>query len=138
MAVLVGAMRSEGLDARRADWEQKSTITALKDRAVDLFLAATVRYSTFGIAEFVILWIAARAGEAVVNQAVQIAVEWLRERHRQEPEGRARTKSVRIVRYEEDRVVEIEIVELESADSEPTRRPPMGFEGVTPTKPPGR
>ncbi|MDQ5830360.1 MAG: hypothetical protein M3324_10995, partial [Actinomycetota bacterium] len=36
--------------------------------------------------EFVYLWIAARAGEAIINQVVQLAVEWMRARFRQNPQ----------------------------------------------------
>lgn len=85
--------------------------------------------------EVVFLWVGARAGEAVVNQVVQLAIEWMRGRFRQDPED-TRAKGAHIIRYEDDESKVSEIVELKSAEEEPVRRSPRDdFEHYTQKKP---
>ena len=81
-----------------------------------------------------LIWLAARTSEAVINQVVGDVVEWMRDRFRQNPESR-RPKAALIVLYEGDEGVTSEVVELKSADTEPARRLPEEFERYTRTKP---
>lgn len=85
--------------------------------------------------EFVYLWIAARAGEAVINQVVQLAVEWMKARFRQNPQD-TRLRGARIFLYEGDEGETSVVIELKSADADPLHREPKDFERYTQTKPP--
>jgi hypothetical protein len=112
---LITTLRDEGLDARRKYLEQKG----------------------FGVTwwEVVLFWLAARTGEAVVNQVVGDAVEWMKDRFRQHPESN-RPKCAIIILYEGDEGQASEVIELPSADAEPVRRPAHEFERYTRTRPP--
>ncbi len=57
----------------------------------------------FGVTwwEVVLIWMAARTGEAVINQLVGDVVEWMRDRFRQNPESK-RPKVALLVFYEGD------------------------------------
>jgi hypothetical protein len=85
--------------------------------------------------EVVFLWVGARAGEAVINQVAHIAIEWMRERFRQNPED-TRARAAQIILYEGDDGQVSEVVELKSADGEPIRRSPKDFERYTQKIPP--
>ena len=112
---LIEALRAEGLDARISYDEQPG--------------------GGMEPVEFVFLWLAARSGEAVINQVIQLAVEWMRERFRQDPED-TRLRGARIFLYEGDEGEVSVIVELDSADQEPVYRSPKDFERYTEKKPP--
>jgi hypothetical protein len=85
--------------------------------------------------DLIVLWVAARAGEAVIHQVVQMAIRWMRRRFRQYPEDPPRSRFAEIVLYEGDEGELFEIVELRSADEEPIRRSPADFEHYTRKKP---
>jgi hypothetical protein len=85
--------------------------------------------------DLIVLWVAARAGEAVIEQVVQMAIRWMRRRFRQYPEDTPRPRYTRIMLYEGDEGEVLEIIELRSADEEPIRRSPEDFERYTRTKP---
>lgn len=84
--------------------------------------------------EVVFIWVGARAGEAVINQVVQMAIAWMRERFKEDPQD-TRARGAHIILYEGDEGKISEIVKLESADEEPVRRRPEGFERYTQKKP---
>lgn len=84
--------------------------------------------------ELVFLWVGARAGEAVVNQVVQMATAWMREQFRQDLRD-TRARGAHIILYEGDEGRVFEIVELKSADEEPVRRSLEDFERYTQKKP---
>jgi hypothetical protein len=77
-----------------------------------------------GLYETVAIWLALRAGEAVVNEAVRVVVEWMRGRFRQDPNNR-RPKRALIVLYEGDEARLSEVIELEAADAAPLRKLPQ-------------
>ena len=135
---LVGALRAEGLDARRVRPEWKGVGTTLREAAARVYFAFSIRFYIPLTTEVVIIWFAATTGAAVINQAVQIAAEWLRDRSRQDPEhGNRRKVVVQIGGYEGEEGWVYEIIELESGSSEPTRRAPTAFERYTRKKPAG-
>lgn len=84
--------------------------------------------------EVVFLWVGARASEAVINQVVQMATAWMRERFRQDPRD-TRARGAHIILYEGDEGRVFEVVELKSAEEEPVRRSPEDFERYTQKKP---
>jgi hypothetical protein len=89
---LIDALKDEGLDARRAHLEQKG----------------------YGVTwwEVVLIWVAARTAEAVIDQVVGDVVKWMRDRFRQNPESR-RAKAALIVPYEGDEGMTSKMVRLE-------------------------
>ena len=112
---LIDALKSEGLDARRACLEQKG----------------------FGVTwwEVVVIWVGMKTAEAVIDQVVGDVVEWMKERFRRDPENK-RPKAALIVRYEGEEGEASEVIELESAEAEPVRRTLSDFERYTRVKPP--
>ncbi len=112
---LIGALKDAGLDARRGYLEQKG----------------------YGVTwwEVVLIWVAARSAETVIDRVVGDVVEWMKARFRQDPESQ-RPKVALIVYYEGDEGHVAERVELKSADDEPVRIPAEEFERYTRTKPP--
>ena len=116
------------------------TVEGLIEDLRDEGLDARIAYEEIpggGVApeEFVYLWIAARASEALINQVVSLAVEWMRERFRQTPEEDARIRGARIILYEGNEGKPSEIIVLKSVDEEPIRRTPEDFERWTQRKP---
>ncbi len=111
---LVSNLRNEGLDARPAYVEQR-------DYAVTWW-------------EVVLIWLAARTGEAVIDAVVGDVVEWMRHRFREDPENR-RPKAALIILYDGAEGRASEVVELNSAEDEPVRRIPEEFERHTRKKP---
>jgi hypothetical protein len=114
---LVAALEDEGLEARRYKV------------GADHLVEGQEGYGPFEPYELVLIWLALRTGEAVVNQVVDIVVEWMREQFRREPDGK-RPKRAFIVLYEGDEGQTSEVLELEAADAEPVRRPPQEDQGV--------
>ena len=112
---LIEALRAEGLDARISYDE--------------------IPGGGMGPTEFVFLWIAAEASKAIIQNVVGLAVEWMRERYRQDPEDK-RLKGAHIILYEGDEGKVSEIIELESVDAEPIRKSPEDFQRYTQNKPP--
>jgi hypothetical protein len=113
---LISALEDEGLDAQRAYVEQRG----------------------YGVTwwEVVLIWVAARSAEAVIDRVVGSAVEWMKDRFRQELEHKPRPKVALIVYYEGEEGHVAEKVELKSADDEPIRKPTDEFERYTRKKPP--
>ena len=111
---LIEDLRGEGLDARLAYEEIPGG----------------------GVSEWdlVMIWIALRGSEAVINQVVGLAVEWMKNRFRQDPED-TRPRAAQIILYEGDEGEVSVVVELKSADEEPVRRTPEDFERYTRKKP---
>lgn len=112
---LIEDLRDEGLDARLAYEE--------------------IPGGGVGPEEIVYLWVAVRASEAVINQVVSLAVEWMRERFRQAPDEDTRSRGARIILYEGNEGKASEIIVLKSVDDEPIRRTPEDFERWTQRKP---
>jgi hypothetical protein len=112
---LIDALKDDGLDARRTYLEQKG----------------------FGVTwwEVVLIWVAARSAETVIDRVVGDVVGWMKERYRHNPESK-RPKVALIVRYEGEEGQAIEVIELKAKDAEPVRRTPKDFERYTRTKPP--
>jgi hypothetical protein len=112
---LISALEEEGLDARRAYVEQRG----------------------YGVTwwEVLLIWVSARSAEAVIDQVVGNAVEWMKDRFRQSPESK-RPKVALIVYYEGEEGHVAERVELKSADDEPIRKYTDEFERYTRKKPP--
>jgi hypothetical protein len=81
-----------------------------------------------------VIWMAARTGEAVIDQVVGDVVEWMRGRFRHNPESK-RPKAALIILYEGDEGRTSEVVEIRSADAQPVRRTPEDYERYTRTKP---
>lgn len=120
--------------------EAEELVAALRAEGIDAWRWRTEYQQGFGppmLFELVVLWLALRMGEAAVNQAVAIAVEKLRERFRREPGGKPKRLHVFLYEGEEEMTIS-EVVELDSADAEPLRRPPDlddWFEEITRSKP---
>jgi hypothetical protein len=112
---LINALKDEGLDVRRAYLEQKG----------------------YGVTwwEVVLIWVAARSAETVIDRVVGDAVVWMKNRFRQNPESK-RPKVALIVYYEGEEGYVVEKVQLKSADDEPIRKPTDEFERYTRRKPP--
>ena len=117
----------------------ESLVSALEDNGLDVRLTYAEQRG-YGVTwwEVLLIWMAARTGEAVIDQVVGDVVGWMRARFRQEPEKSPRPKVALLVFYEDDEGEAIEAVELRSADDEPVRRPTEEFERYTRTKPPER
>lgn len=112
-------------------------VSTLEDRGLDVRLGYSEQRG-YGVTwwEVLLIWMAARTGEAVIDQVVGDVVGWMRDRFRQEPENSPRPKVALLVFYEGDEGEATEAVELRSADDEPVRRPTEEFERYTRTKPP--
>jgi hypothetical protein len=112
---LISALEDQGIDARRAYVEQRG----------------------YGVTwwEVLIIWVGARSAETVIDRVVGDAVEWMKDRFRQNPD-RKRPKVALIVYYEGEVGRAEEAVELRSSDDQPVRRPTEEFERYTRKKPP--
>lgn len=112
---LIDALNDKRLDARRSRVEQRG----------------------HGVTwwEVVLIWVAARSAEAVIDRVVGDVVEWMKDRFRQNPDS-TRPKAAVIVLYEGEEGHATEKVELRSADEEPVRSPVEEFERYTRRKPP--
>ena len=90
--------------------------------------------------EVVTVWVGLRVSEAVIEQVVGFAVSWMRERFRTHPHPatRDRPKVVRIVKYEGETGITVELVELENPHARAVRKSPEAFEMYTRKKPPIR
>lgn len=93
----------------------------------------------FGVTwwEVVTIWIGAEVGKAAINQLVDLAAAWARERFQLGPDNR-RPKAVRIVRSDGEVGHVEEVLEVRSAEEEPLRKTPEAFESYTRRKPPAR
>jgi hypothetical protein len=83
--------------------------------------------------EVVFIWVAARAGEAVINQLVEAAAQWIRRRFGEDPQD-LRIKGARIIEYDGDEGRVVKIIRAESAD-EIHEVSPEAFERYTQKKP---
>jgi hypothetical protein len=116
---LVAAIQDEGLEAWRYRVEKQEGFAPPSDQ------------------EVVLIWLATTAGAAVINEVVRIAVGWMRQRFRREPNSNP--KRLLIVLYEGDEGQVSEVVELETADAEPVRRLPQEeFERYTKLRKPSK
>lgn len=125
---LIDKLRSEGLDARPARFEGEGF-------GVDQWY------------EIVAIWIGIEASKAIINQAIEVAMGWARERFRRPleesdhlqglPRSSQRQKGLRIqiVQYEGNEGRVVEVIELEAEDADPVRRPPEGYERNTRFRP---
>jgi hypothetical protein len=114
-------------------------IEDLRAQGLDARISYDAEPSEGGVPwDLIVFWVAARAGEAVIHQVVQIALSWMRRRFRQYPEDPPRKRSIfaQIVLYEGDEGELFEIIELRSADEEPIRRSAEDFERFTRRKKP--
>ena len=112
---LIDALKDKGLDARRSSVEQRG----------------------YGVTwwEVVLIWVAARSAETVIDQVVGDIVEWMKDRFRQDPEN-TRPKVAMIILYKGEEGHATEKIELRSGDGEPVRSPMEEFERYTRKKPP--
>lgn len=113
---LIDALKGEGLDVRRGAYVEQ------KGRAVTWW-------------EVVLIWVAARSAETVIDRVVGDAVEWMKDRFRQNPKNK-RPKVAMIVYYEGEEGYVAENVQLKTPDDEPVRSPSEEFERYTRKKPP--
>ena len=111
-----------------------SLIEALKIEGFDVRISYDeIPGGGMGPTEVVLIWLALKAGKAVVGQVVESAAEWMRERFRQDPKD-TRTRGARVILYEGDEGEVSVIFELKAADEEPVRRSPEDFERYTQKK----
>ncbi len=87
--------------------------------------------------EVVTIWVGAEVGKTSINQIVELAAAWAKERFRLNPDNR-RPKALRIAQSNGKEGHIEEVVELRSERDEPVRKTPEAFETYTRRKPPIR
>ena len=117
--------------------ELGSLVDALRDRGMDARIAY-LEQQGYGVVtwwEVVTIWVGLDVSQAVINQIVALATEWMKNRFRSNPENQ-RPKVTCIVLYEGDEGRVSECIEVMSPGSEPVRTPPAESETYTRIKPP--
>jgi hypothetical protein len=118
--------------------EAERLVAAIQDEGLEAWRLRVEKQEGFGppsAEEWVLLWLATTTGAAVIKEVVRIALGWMRERFRREPNSKP--KRLLVVLYEGDEGQVSEVIELETADAEPVRRLPQDeFERYTQRKPP--
>ena len=120
--------------------EAERLVAAIQDEGLEAWRLSVEKQEGFGPpsgAEWVMLWLASTTGAAVISEVVKIAVGWMRERFRREPNSKP--KRLLVVLYEGDEGQVSEVIELETADAKPVRRLPQdAFERYTKVRKPSK
>lgn len=88
--------------------------------------------------EVVSIWFASTIGNAVINQIVQVVVDWFRSLYTKEHHSN-RPKLIRLVRYERETGEVFEVIEITGSEGQDvTRKPPDEYDKRPRTLPPER